>query len=172
MALPSEVKVYNADHTHISSGDKIILSSEVLVACEQQQLSYPVVSSIIIVYTSQFSVIAFSLTLPLPPSHQAFKLTHPSTGQSVFCGVLQFTAPTSDSAYLPHWMMDYLQANDGDIVTFSHVDLPKGTFVRLQPVSSAWLVISHIMYHVQYHDVQYGIHHCMIQCRYTCTRLV
>ena len=29
----------------------------------------------------------------------------------------------------------------GDTVTFSHVDLPKGTFVRLQPVSSAWLVI-------------------------------
>ena len=28
----------------------------------------------------------------------------------------------------------------GDTVSFSHVDLPKGTFVRLQPVSSAWLV--------------------------------
>ena len=28
----------------------------------------------------------------------------------------------------------------GDEVSFQHVDLPKGTFVRLQPVSSAWLV--------------------------------
>ena len=28
----------------------------------------------------------------------------------------------------------------GDTVSFSHVDLPKGTFVRLQPISSSWLV--------------------------------
>ena len=43
--LPKEVKVHTADHTHISSGDKIILSPEVLVACEQQRLAYPVVSA-------------------------------------------------------------------------------------------------------------------------------
>ena len=43
VALPTEVKVYHADHTHLGSGDKIILSQEVLMACEQQHLAYPVV---------------------------------------------------------------------------------------------------------------------------------
>ena len=45
-ALPTEVKVHSANSTHrgdINSGDKIILSPAVLVACEQNQLSYPVV---------------------------------------------------------------------------------------------------------------------------------
>ena len=37
-------------------------------------------------------------------------------------------------------MMDHLGAKEGQEMKFEHVDLPKGQFVRLQPVSSAWLV--------------------------------
>ena len=61
-------------------------------------------------------------------------------GKTVYGGVLQFTSPAPDSAYLPQWMMEHLQAKDGEEVTFKHVDLPKGEFVQLQPVSSSWLV--------------------------------
>ena len=36
--------------------------------------------------------------------------------------------------------LPYTHTHTGDEVSFEHVYLPKGTFVRLQPVSSAWLV--------------------------------
>lgn len=63
--------------------------------------------------------------------------------KAVYGGVLQFTSPAPDSAYLPQWMMEHLQVKDGEEVTFKHVDLPKGEFVQLQPVSSSWLVSAH-----------------------------
>ncbi len=62
------------------------------------------------------------------------------TGRTVYGGVLQFTSPSPNFAYLPQWMMEHLQVQDGDEVSFQNVDLPKGKFVRLQPVSSSWLV--------------------------------
>ena len=71
---------------------------------------------------------------------QAFKMEHPDSGQFVYAGVLEFTSPDPNAAYVPQWMMDYLGVKDGEEVLFEHVDLPKGEFVRLQPVSSAWLV--------------------------------
>ena len=61
-------------------------------------------------------------------------------GATVYGGVLEFTSPSLDSAYLPQWMMDHLQVQDGAEIAFKHVDLPKGQFVQLQPVSSSWLV--------------------------------
>ncbi len=45
-----------------------------------------------------------------------------------------------DHGYLPQWMVDHLGVGEGEEVEFRHVELPKGQFVRLQPVSSAWLV--------------------------------
>ena len=55
---------------------------------------------------------------PLSPSllthpSQAFKLEHPTSGKLVHAGVLEFTSPTSDTGYLPQWMMDHLQASEG-----------------------------------------------------------
>ena len=63
-------------------------------------------------------------------------------GKVVYGGVLQFTSPSPDSAYLPQWMMEHLGVGDGEEVALKHVDLPKGKFVQLQPVSSSWLVSS------------------------------
>ena len=71
---------------------------------------------------------------------QAFKMESKVSGKFVYGGVLQFTSPSPDSAYLPQWMIEHLQVQEGDEVSFEHVDLPKGQFVRLQPVSSSWLV--------------------------------
>ena len=62
------------------------------------------------------------------------------SGKIVYGGVLQFTSPAPDSAYLPQWMLEHLGAAEGEEVAFNHVDLPKGKFVQLQPVSSSWLV--------------------------------
>ena len=76
----------------------------------------------------------------LPSLPQFFKLEHPESGQLVYAGVLEFTSPSPEAAYLPQWMMDHLGAKEGQEMKFEHVELPKGQFVRLQPVSSAWLV--------------------------------
>lgn len=65
-------------------------------------------------------------------------------------------------------MMDHLGAKEGEEMKFEHVDLPKGQFVRLQPVSSAWLV-SAIHVHVHVYNVKripvhtvYMYIHCML----------
>lgn len=85
-----------------------------------------------------YSVFTSSLLSTL--SFQSFKLKHPDSGQLVYAGVLEFTSPSPEAAYLPQWMMEHLGAKEGEEMMFEHVDLPKGKFVRLQPVSSAWLV--------------------------------
>ena len=49
VSLPPKLKVFSAasaDRSDINSGDKIILSPQILVACEQQDLSYPIVRTV------------------------------------------------------------------------------------------------------------------------------
>ena len=75
-------------------------------------------------------------------------------------GVLEFTSDELNKAFLPQWMFEHLNVSVGtcpmscdchviycigEEVTFKHVDLPKGTFVQLQPVSSSWLVGSTVI---------------------------
>ena len=51
--IPSRLKVYPAStlgRGDMNSGDKIILSPHVLLACEQQELSYPIVSRLTALY--------------------------------------------------------------------------------------------------------------------------
>ncbi len=67
-------------------------------------------------------------------------MEHPTSGHVVHAGVLEFTSSSMDHGYLPQWMVDHLGVGAGEEVEFKHVELPKGQFVRLQPVSSAWLV--------------------------------
>lgn len=44
--------------------------------------------------------------------------------------------------YLPYWMMCNLALQEGQIVRITNTTLPKGTFVKLQPVLSDFLDIS------------------------------
>jgi ubiquitin fusion degradation protein 1 len=115
MIMPSELLIYPAAkimREDINSGDKVILSVDILMACEHKQLTYPM----------------------------AFSFTNQSNNKMVNAGVLEFTSPEHNHAYLPQWMFEHLQIQEGQYVNFEHVELPKGTFVQLQPVSSAWLV--------------------------------
>ncbi len=46
VTMPDTLTVYPATHIQrgdINSGDKVILSSEILMACEQKQITYPMV---------------------------------------------------------------------------------------------------------------------------------
>ena len=96
---------------------------------------------------------------------QAFCFQNESSGKLVHAGVLEFTSSEPNVAFLPQWMFDHLEVVEGihsvhDVVPvlmfvfaggevkFEYVDLPKGTFVQLQPVSSAWLVSKHT--HITY----------------------
>ncbi|WIA37035.1 hypothetical protein OEZ86_014018 [Tetradesmus obliquus] len=70
-----------------------------------------------------------------------FKVVNNSTGRSTHCGVLEFVAQEGH-VYLPRWMMANLLLTEGQPVSFANVSLPKGTYVKLQPVTSDFLDIS------------------------------
>ena len=93
--------------------DKIILSPSVLVVCERNNLEYPM----------------------------TFSLTNLQTNEKLYVGVLEFTSPEVNKAYIPNWIFQHLGISEGDEAGFQHEDLPKGVFCRLQPLSSSWLSI-------------------------------
>eukprot|EP00775_Hariotina_reticulata_P002575 gene2575-2877_t len=70
-----------------------------------------------------------------------FKVANNATGRTTHCGVLEFIAQEGH-VYLPRWMMGNLLLTEGQPVTFTNVSLPKGTYVKLQPVTSDFLDIS------------------------------
>ena len=109
-ALPTEVKVHSTDHTHLSSGDKIILSPEVLVACEQQQLAYPVVSRAPLAQNSPMPVstpVSFLLSLiqslpPLPRRHSSSLMQALGRRSTVECFSSRLR-PATVLTSLPGW---------------------------------------------------------------------
>eukprot|EP01057_Protomagalhaensia_wolfi_P003760 Protomagalhaensia_wolfi_Nauph_80__3759@NODE_37_length_4469_cov_110_624153_g29_i0_p2_GENE_NODE_37_length_4469_cov_110_624153_g29_i0NODE_37_length_4469_cov_110_624153_g29_i0_p2_ORF_typecomplete_len317_score36_37UFD1/PF03152_14/8_1e64Fanconi_A/PF03511_14/0_11_NODE_37_length_4469_cov_110_624153_g29_i07291679 len=68
-----------------------------------------------------------------------FELTH--GGRKTHCGVLEFVAEEG-CCNLPYWMMQNLCVDEGGFVNVINTSLPKGTFVKLQPVTSDFLEIS------------------------------
>ncbi|KAL6763900.1 ubiquitin fusion degradation protein UFD1-domain-containing protein [Haematococcus lacustris] len=62
-------------------------------------------------------------------------------GRTTHCGVLEFVAEEGQ-VYMPHWMMQNMLLQVGDVVRFTNVSLPKGTYVKLQPVTSDFLDIT------------------------------
>jgi ubiquitin fusion degradation protein 1 len=56
-------------------------------------------------------------------------------------GVLEFTAEEG-CVYIPFWMMQNLQIEEGALITCRNVSLPKATFCKLQPQSTDFLEIS------------------------------
>lgn len=70
-----------------------------------------------------------------------FHVTSASSGRSTHCGVLEFVAEEG-IVYMPHWMMQNLLLQVGDMVKFKNVSLPKGRYVKIQPVTSDFLDIS------------------------------
>ena len=70
-----------------------------------------------------------------------FNITSASSGRTTHCGVLEFVAEEG-VVYMPHWMMQNLLLQVGDMVKFKNVSLPKGRYVKIQPVTSDFLDIS------------------------------
>ena len=66
-----------------------------------------------------------------------FNISNRALGRSCHCGVMEFSAEEG-VCYLPYWMMQNLLLESGGIVEVRNVTLQKGSFVKLQPHSTAF----------------------------------
>ncbi|KAG2183040.1 hypothetical protein INT44_006021, partial [Umbelopsis vinacea] len=102
-----------SDRDNVSYGGKIILPQSALEKLSRLNISYPML----------------------------FKLINGERNAHTHAGVLEFIAEEG-RVYLPHWMMNALQVEQGDIIEIKNTSLPLGTFVRIQPQSVDFLDIS------------------------------
>lgn len=98
---------------HLENGDKIILPPSALDRLQHLHIDWPIL----------------------------FEVSNAAAGRQSHCGVLEFSGEEGH-AYLPYWMMENICLSEGDLVQLRSVSLPKGTFVKLQPHSKAFLDIS------------------------------
>lgn len=69
-----------------------------------------------------------------------FELLNERDSRKSHCGVLEFVAEEG-TCYLPYWVMQHLLLQEGDIIKVVNTSLPKGSFVKLQPVSKEFLEV-------------------------------
>lgn len=69
-----------------------------------------------------------------------FQLRNERDNRKSHSGVLEFVAEEG-TCYLPYWLMQHLLLGEGDIIKVTNTSLPKGTFVKLQPVSKDFLEV-------------------------------
>jgi len=96
----------------LEKGNKIVLPSSALDHLARLNISYPML----------------------------FEATNPNASVKTHCGVQEFVAEEG-TCYLPYWMMENMCLKEGDLVRITNTSLPKGTYVKLQPVSSEFLAI-------------------------------
>jgi len=71
-----------------------------------------------------------------------FSLGNPRLqGKKTHAGVLEFTADEG-YCYVPFWMMQNLLIEEGGFIVITNVTLPKGSYVKVQPQSTAFIDIS------------------------------
>ncbi|XP_073156550.1 uncharacterized protein [Henckelia pumila] len=103
------------DKSHIENGGKVIMPPSALDRLVSLHIDYPML----------------------------FELQNAYTERASHCGVLEFTAEEG-TMYMPHWMMENLLLQEGDVVRVKNVTLPKGTYVKLQPHTKDFLDISNL----------------------------
>lgn len=69
-----------------------------------------------------------------------FELSNTATHRKTCSGVQEFIAEEG-TCYLPYWMMQNLCLSEGDLIRVVNTSLPKGQFVKLQPLTSTFLDI-------------------------------
>ncbi|KAF1813158.1 UFD1-domain-containing protein [Eremomyces bilateralis CBS 781.70] len=70
-----------------------------------------------------------------------FELVNGARDRQTHAGVLEFIAEEG-KVYLPHWLMETLLLEPGDLIQIKSTDLPLGSFIKLQPQSTDFLEIS------------------------------
>jgi ubiquitin fusion degradation protein 1 len=67
-----------------------------------------------------------------------FEVTSTTTGMRTHVGVLEFIAEEG-CCHIPYFIMQNLCMQEGDMLQVANVSLPKGSFVKLQPLTSDFL---------------------------------
>ncbi|OLL24824.1 Ubiquitin fusion degradation protein 1 [Neolecta irregularis DAH-3] len=104
-----------AARENVDYGGKVILPPSALDRLTRLSVSYPML---------------FELTNDL---HDPPRVSH--------AGVLEFIAEEG-RVYLPLWMMNTLLLEQGDLLTVKSTDLPRASYVKIQPQSTDFLEIS------------------------------
>ncbi|XP_054248118.1 ubiquitin recognition factor in ER-associated degradation protein 1-like [Indicator indicator] len=76
-------------------------------------------------------------------SPMVFRLTNPNGNRSTHCGVLEFVAEEG-ICYLPPWVMQLLELEEGEVLQVENVQLQMCTQVTLQPQSPEFLDITDV----------------------------
>ncbi len=84
-----------------------------------------------------------SYTRPPPSSNNimVFEISTEKGGRRSYCGVEEFTAP-ENHVIIPDWILSNLGAAEGSAIQIRRVQLPNGTFLRLQPHTSEFLEVN------------------------------
>ncbi|KAL8272644.1 hypothetical protein Esti_003432 [Eimeria stiedai] len=98
---------------HLESGNKILLPPSALHALARLHISWPM----------------------------HFRICNTAKDRLTHCGVLEFVSEEG-TCYMPYWMMQNLDLEEGGLVSVTNVSLPKGTFVQLQPLENEFLDIT------------------------------
>jgi ubiquitin fusion degradation protein 1 len=83
---------------------------------------------------------AFDTLVRLQVDYPMLFQLHSQNGRHTHSGVLEFTAEEG-CVYIPFWMMQNLQIDEGALLTVQNISLPKATFCKLQPQSVDFLEI-------------------------------
>ncbi|KAG8070029.1 hypothetical protein GUJ93_ZPchr0006g40667 [Zizania palustris] len=101
------------DKPQLETGDKIIMPPSALDRLASLHIEYPML----------------------------FEVHNAAAERTSHCGVLEFIAEEG-MIYMPYWMMQNLLLQEGDMVFIKNANLPKGTYVKLQPHTTDFLDIS------------------------------
>jgi ubiquitin fusion degradation protein 1 len=101
------------DKPQLETGDKIIMPPSALDRLASLHIEYPML----------------------------FEVQNVAAERTSHCGVLEFIAEEG-MIYMPYWMMQNLLLQEGDMVFIKNANLPKGTYVKLQPHTTDFLDIS------------------------------
>mmetsp|Transcript_556 Transcript_556/g.1218 ORF Transcript_556/g.1218 Transcript_556/m.1218 type:complete len:309 (+) Transcript_556:43-969(+) len=96
----------------MEEGNKLLLPASALQTLAQLNISYPML----------------------------FEVTNPALDRRTHSGVLEFSAEEG-MVFMPYWMMNNLCLHEGSMVRITSTTLPKGRYVKLQPVTSDFLDI-------------------------------
>ncbi|OII71986.1 ubiquitin fusion degradation protein 1 [Cryptosporidium andersoni] len=102
-----------AGRDELEAGNKILLPPSALNQLARRNISWPMLFKV--------------------QNSLKHKVTH--------SGVLEFVAEEG-TCYMPYWMMQNLELQEGDIVNITNTSLSKGTYVKLQPLSMEFLDIT------------------------------
>ncbi|RUS35614.1 putative ubiquitin fusion degradation protein Ufd1 [Jimgerdemannia flammicorona] len=137
------------ERENVNFGGKIILPQSALVKLgmmllpsphARQSYSSPKYADPILsrFYCASMLYITASLNIEYP---MLFKLENLEKDLHTHAGVLEFIAEEG-RCYLPHWMMQTLLLEPGEIIEIRNTTLPLGTFVKIEPQSVDFLDIT------------------------------